>query len=92
MPRHTVVLAAEDDAFVNDMVASGRYQDAGEALRDAVGRLRRSVEENDAKRAVLRGLLDEAIGEVERGEGLHLTRNELQAHLDRLVTGDTGGR
>ncbi len=47
MPTRNVVLTAHHEKLITDLVASGRYQNASEILRDGL----RLVEERDAREA-----------------------------------------
>ena len=44
MPTRNIDLTAEQDAFVEEVVRAGKYQDASEAVRDAVRRLQQGLE------------------------------------------------
>ena len=64
MPTRNVVLTDHQAEFVDSLVASGRYQNASEALRSGLRLLER---EEAAWEQVRRGVL-EGLAQVERGE------------------------
>ena len=54
MPTRNVNLTDDQDAFVERMVKAGRYQNASEAMRDAVRGLQQRWKEDELKLAALR--------------------------------------
>ena len=58
MPTRNVNLTAEQDAFIERMVACGRYQNASEAVRDAVRGLQRRCAEDELRLAALRAQIE----------------------------------
>ena len=64
MPTRNVVLTEHQDQLVNDLVASGRYQNASEALRAGL----RLLEAEEESLRALREHLAESIAQAERGE------------------------
>lgn len=54
MPTRNVVLTEHQSAFIEEMVASGRYQNASELMRAGLARLEREEEELAALRERLR--------------------------------------
>lgn len=58
MPTRNVNLTAEQDAFIERMVATGRYQNASEAVRDAVRGLQQRCAEDELKLAALRAQIE----------------------------------
>ena len=70
-------LGAHFESFVQSQLASGRYNNASEVLRDAL----RLMEERDAKLQALRATLDTSI----RGGGAHGDGDITQA-LDQEET------
>jgi antitoxin ParD1/3/4 len=63
MPTRNVVLTQAQDALVERLVASGRYQNASEVLRSGLRRL----EEQEADLADLRSRLLDALAEARAG-------------------------
>ena len=64
MPTRNIVLTDQQSAFVDSLVASGRFQNASEALRAGLRMLEREEAEWEKVRA---GVL-EGLAQVERGE------------------------
>jgi len=68
MPTRNVVLTERHEKLIADLVASGRYQNASEILRDGL----RLVEERDrreaAKLQALREAAQAGIDSIERGD------------------------
>lgn len=60
MPTRNVVLTDQQADMVEELVHSGRYQNASEVLRDGLRLLERREAEERAKLEALRGALDEA--------------------------------
>jgi antitoxin ParD1/3/4 len=54
MPTRNVNLTAEQDAFVEDVVRAGKYQNASEAIRDAVRGLQQCLQADELKLELLR--------------------------------------
>ena len=59
MPTRNVNLTDELDSFVLAKVASGRYENASEVVRDALRTLERREREYETKLATLRTAIDE---------------------------------
>lgn len=75
----TVVLTPEQQRFVDEAVAQGRYRDADEVVRAGLGLLRRA----EAERAAFIASLEEAEAESER-EGWY-SLDEVLAEADRII-------
>jgi|KBSSwiStaDraftv2_1062776.scaffolds.fasta_scaffold68665_4 antitoxin ParD1/3/4 len=87
MPTRNINLTAEQDAFVERMVKTGKYQNASEAMRDAVRVLQQRWKEDDLKLSLLRKQLKAGLDALDRGEFTELADAELDAALDRLAEG-----
>lgn len=59
MPTRNVNLTDELDSFVEQEVASGRYENASEVVRDALRILERYDREYEARLAALRTAIDD---------------------------------
>lgn len=68
MPTRNVVLTEQQEDMVEELVRSGRYQNASEVLRDGLRLLQRREAEDAAKVEALRGALDEAEVAVAAGD------------------------
>lgn len=86
MPTRNVDLTAEQDAFVEEMVRTGKYQDASEAMRDAVRGLQHRLQAEELKMNILRTHLKAGLNALDRGEFTELYDNDLDATLDALVS------
>lgn len=73
MPTRNVVLTDHQAEFIDSLVASGRYQNASEAMRSGLRLLER---EEAAWEQVRRGVL-EGLAQVERGEFAEGTPEEI---------------
>lgn len=86
MPTRNVSLTKEQDALVEKMIKSGEYQNASEAIRDALRALQQRRKEDALKLKALRARIDVGLAELERGEYDELDETELESYLKRLGT------
>ena len=86
MPTRNVNLTKEQDEFVEKMIRSGEYQNASEAVRDALRALQQRRREDAMKLKALRARIDVGLAELERGEYDEFDETELEAYLNRLGT------
>ncbi|MFM7346921.1 MAG: type II toxin-antitoxin system ParD family antitoxin [Tagaea sp.] len=84
MPTRNVNPTDEQDAFVEKMVKAGNYQNASEAMRDAVRALQRRWKEDELRLAALRKVLKEGADAIARGEYDDVDEADLDAYLDKL--------
>ena len=87
MPTRNVVLTAHQAGLVEKLVASGRYQNASEVLRDGL----RLIEARDAEdRARLKALRDAAragIADIKAGRFMAFdSPSALGRHLDAIAS------
>ena len=69
MPTRNIVLTEQQSAFVDALVADGRFQNASEALRAGLRLLEKEEAVwDEAKRGVLEGLAQVERGETVNGE------------------------
>lgn len=68
MPTRNVVLTDRQASLVEELVRSGRYQNASEVLRDGLRLVERRDAEDSAKIEALRRALDEAEAAVASGD------------------------
>jgi antitoxin ParD1/3/4 len=85
MPTRNISLTPEQDAFIEEAVKSGEYQNASEAVRDALRALQQRRREDALKLEVLRQQIDAGIAALERGEFIDVADVELDAYLDGLA-------
>ncbi|MGH7814382.1 MAG: type II toxin-antitoxin system ParD family antitoxin [Candidatus Binataceae bacterium] len=91
MPTRNVSLTAEQDAFVKSMVNAGEYQNASEAIREAIRTLQRRRKEDALKLKALRMRIKAGIDALERGDFEEIEDADLEAYLDRLAAVRTNG-
>jgi antitoxin ParD1/3/4 len=84
MPTRNVSLTPEQDAFVKKMVKSGDYQNASEAIRDALRALQQRRREDALKLKALRLHLKAGMDELERGDFREIDEAELDGYLEGL--------
>lgn len=85
MPTRNINLTAEQDAFVEDVVRAGMYQNASEAMRDAVRGLQHRLQADELKLDFLRTQLKAGLSALERGEFTEVDDADLDATLDRFA-------
>jgi antitoxin ParD1/3/4 len=87
MPTRNISLTPQQDAFVDEIVKSGEYQNASEAVRDALRTLQRRRQEDALKLERLRALIDEGIDDLEHGRFDEVSDSELEAYFETLAPG-----
>lgn len=85
MPTRNISLTPEQDAFIEEAVKSGEYQNASEAVRDALRALQQRRREDALKLEALRQQIDAGIDALDRGEFTEIDDTELDAYLNRLT-------
>jgi antitoxin ParD1/3/4 len=85
MPTRNINLTAEQDAFVAEIVDAGEYQNASEAIRDALRVLQQRRNEDRLKIKVLRAQLKAGTDALESGEFVEVADANLDAYLQRLT-------
>ncbi|PZA09212.1 type II toxin-antitoxin system ParD family antitoxin [Rhodopseudomonas palustris] len=88
MPTRHVNLTDEQDAFVEDIVRAGKYQDASEAIRDAVRGLQHRLRSDELRLELLRTQLKAGLDALDRGEFTEVEDADLDAALDDLAASD----
>lgn len=86
MPTRNISLTAEQDAFVDLVVKSGEYQNASEAIRDALRALQQKRKEDELRMKLLRAEIRAGLEALERGEFIEISSDSLGEYLDRLAT------
>src|SRR5262249_19915643 len=86
MPTRNISLTAEQDAFVESLVKTGEYQNASEAVRDALRVLQRRRREDALRVRALRIHIKAGVGAVERGDFIELDDGGLGGYLEGLAT------
>ena len=85
MPTRNVSLTHEQDAFVQRVVKAGEYQNASEAIRDALRVLQRQRRENTLKLKALRMQIKAGVDELERGDFGEVADADLHEYLEGLA-------
>jgi antitoxin ParD1/3/4 len=81
MPTRNISLTAEQDAFVDSVVESGEYQNASEAVRDALRVLRQRRREDALKLKALRLHIRAGVDALEQGDYVDVDVGGLDAYL-----------
>ena len=84
MPTRNVSLTPEQDAFVTKVVEAGEYQNASEAVRDALRALQQRRREDGLKLKALRAQIIAGVQALKRGEFAEVAEGDLDAYLDRI--------
>ena len=85
MPTRNIRLTPEQDAFVDQIVRSGDYQNASEAVRDAVRVLRRKRREDALRLRALRAELRLGVDALRRGDSTVVDEADLDGYLMSLA-------
>jgi antitoxin ParD1/3/4 len=86
MPTRNINLTAEQDAFVEEVVDAGEYQNASEAIRDALRALQQRRREDSLKLKVLRAQVKAGTDALDRDEFTEVEDADLEGYLERLAT------
>lgn len=92
MPTRNISLTPQQDAFIEDAVKSGEYQNASEAVRDALRALQQRRREDALKLKALRAHVKVGVDALERGEFRDVADADLDRYLDGLTTADKPAR
>lgn len=85
MPTRNISLTPEQDAFVEKIVRTGEYQNASEAVRDALRALQQRRSEDALKLKSLRTQIKAGVDALERGEFIEIDDAELDGYVERLA-------
>ena len=85
MPTRNISLTPEQDAFIDEVLKDGEYQNASEAVRDAIRALQQRRAEDSLKLDSLRLSIKAGVAALERGDYTDVEDNDLDAYLDDLV-------
>jgi antitoxin ParD1/3/4 len=84
MPTRNISLTDEQDAFVERVVKAGEYQNASEAVRDALRALQQRRSEDALKLKALRAQIKAGIDALDRGDFVEVDDAELEDYLEGL--------
>ena len=86
MPTRNISLTAEQDAFVQEVVDAGEYQNASEAIRDALRALQQRRKEDGLRLKALRAQVRVGVDALDRGDFTEIEGVDLEGYLERLTT------
>lgn len=86
MPTRNISLTAEQDAFVEKLVGAGEYQNASEAIRDALRALEQRRREDHLKLKALRIQIQAGADAIKRGDFVEIEEADMESYLERLAT------
>jgi antitoxin ParD1/3/4 len=85
MPTRNISLTREQDEFIAKAVEAGEYQNASEAVRDALRALQQRRREDKARLAALRERLRASEASLKRGEYVDVELDSLGDFLEGLA-------
>jgi antitoxin ParD1/3/4 len=85
VPTRNVSLTPEQDAFIERVIQTGEYQNASEAIRDALRVLQQKRREDALKLRVLRAQIKASLDELERGDFTEIAEGDLDDYLQGLA-------
>ena len=86
MPTRNISLTDEQDAFVDSVIKTGEYQNASEAVRDALRALQQRRREDALRLKVLRAQIKAGVDELDRGDFVEVDNGQLEGYLEALAT------
>ena len=90
MPTRNISLTAEQDAFISEIVEAGEYQNASEAVRDALRALQQRRREDVLKLEALRAQIQAGTDALESGDFIEIEDADLEDYV-RGLTGAAKG-
>lgn len=84
MATRNVVLSQHQHELVETLVASGRYQNASEVLRDGLRLVERREAESAAKLAALRGAAEQGWSDLAAGRFADIADGDLDDFISEL--------
>jgi antitoxin ParD1/3/4 len=85
MPTRNISLTLEQDAFVEEVVKAGEYQNASEAVRDGLRALQQRRKQDELKLELLRAQIELGVTALERGDATEIDDGELEHYLAGLT-------
>ena len=84
MATRNVVLTPHQEQIIQDLVQSGRYQNASEVMREGLRLLEQRVAEDTAKLEALRQATQIGLMDIEHGRFTELNEGNLEHYLEGL--------
>jgi len=85
MPTRNISLTAEQDAFIAEVVEAGEYQNASEAVRDALRALQQRRREDALKLEALRAQIQAGTDALESGGFIEIEDADLEDYIRSLA-------
>jgi antitoxin ParD1/3/4 len=85
MPTRNISLTPEQDAFIENAVKSGEYQNASEAVRDALRALQQRQREDALKLEALRMQIEAGVDALDRSAFTEVADADLDRYLESLT-------
>lgn len=86
MPTRNVVLTAHHEQVIDNLVSSGRYQNASEVLRDGLRLIEQREIEIQARLSALRDAANLGLAAIARGEYRTFTSaDDIEDHLNKVA-------
>ena len=85
MPTRNISLTAEQDAFIAEVVEAGEYQNASEAVRDALRALQQRRREDALKLEALRAQIQAGVDALESGDFIEIEDADLEDYVRGLT-------
>ena len=85
MPTRNISLTPEQDAFVEKVVDAGEYQNASEAIRDALRVLQQRRKEDSLRLKALRAQIKVGADAIDCGDCVEVDDADLEGYLERLT-------
>jgi antitoxin ParD1/3/4 len=90
MPTRNISLTSEQDAFVDKVVKTGEYQNASEAIRDALRVLQQRRREEALKLKALRMQIKAGVEAFQRGDFIEIDDGDLDNYLQGVTQARRG--
>ena len=90
MPTRNISLTSEQDAFVDKVVKTGEYQNASEAIRDALRVLQQRRREEALKLKALRMQIKAGVEAFQRGDFIEIDDGDLDNYLQGVTHARSG--
>lgn len=85
MPTRNISLTPAQDAFVEEVVEAGEYQNASEAIRDALRVLQQRRREDSLRLKALRARIKTGVDALDHGDFTEVEGADLESYLEQLT-------